>query len=469
MNEKSGRACETLGCLRWARLLALVAGIAAVGGVNGAVSYIVDSAEGPEKAKWAEDVLEFADPFIGSGGTGHTTPAAAYPFGMVQPGPDTSHSGWEHCSAYQYGDKRIRRFSQNHLSGTGCSEFTDLGFMPSADDPDDALRRDYSAGFDKATENASPGYYTATLECGTKVEATCTRHVSLFRFTFPKGKKASLLFDPSWSFSRTKSAEIATMKDRRVSGHVDRHGWPGHEYWFAWEVSAEPTRARVVREAMAEKGRVPICAYEFDADRDNVIYLKVALSRTSAKGARRNIDKEVPGWDFDGVLAANRAAWRRILERVKAKGTRDQLKTLYTSLYHLCFQPNTISDVDEPDLYSTFSCWDTYRAAGPLYTILTPEYVPAFINSMLWHFEKNGHLPVWTLWGKDNQCMVGVHSVPMIVDAYLKGFKGVDWERAFDCVRKTLRENRGRWIARYELLDKYGYYPCDLSANGIRS
>ena len=447
------------------RLLFLVAGIAAVGGVNGAVSYIVDSAEGPEKAKWAEDVLEFADPFIGSGGTGHTTPAAAYPFGMVQPGPDTSHSGWEHCSAYQYGDKRIRRFSQNHLSGTGCSEFTDLGFMPSADDPDDALKRDYSAGFDKAAEKASPGYYTATLECGTKVEATCTRHVSLFRFTFPKGKKASLLFDPSWSFSRTKSAEIATMKDRRVSGHVDRHGWPGHEYWFAWEVSAEPTRARVVRESMAEKGRVPICAYEFDADRDNVIYLKVALSRTSAKGARRNIDKEVPGWDFDGVLAANRAAWRRILERVRAKGTRDQLKTLYTSLYHLCFQPNTISDVDEPDLYSTFSCWDTYRAAGPLYTILTPEYVPAFINSMLWHFEKNGHLPVWTLWGKDNQCMVGVHSVPMIVDAYLKGFKGVDWERAFDCVCKTLRENRGRWIARYELLDKYGYYPCDFIKN----
>ena len=411
-------------CLCWARLWALVVGIVAVGELTAKVSYIVDSAEGPEKAKWAEDVLEFADPFIGSGGTGHTTPAAAYPFGMVQPGPDTSHSGWEHCSAYQYGDKRIRRFSQNHLSGTGCSEFTDLGFMPSADDPDDALRRDYSASFDKATEKASPGYYTATLECGTKVEATCTRHVSLFRFTFPKGKKASLLFDPSWSFSRTKSAEIATMKDRRVSGHVDRHGWPGHEYWFAWEVSAEPTSARVVREARAEKGRVPICAYEFDADKDNVIYLKVALSRTSAKGARRNIDKEVPGWDFDGVLAANRAAWRRILERVKAKGTRDQLKTLYTSLYHLCFQPNTISDVDEPDLYSTFSCWDTYRAAGPLYTILTPEYVPAFINSMLWHFEKNGHLPVWTLWGKDNQCMVGVHSVPMIVDAYMKGFKG---------------------------------------------
>ncbi|MBQ6141094.1 MAG: GH92 family glycosyl hydrolase [Kiritimatiellae bacterium] len=448
---------------------------------HGTVSYIVDAAEGPERAKWnddvAEDVLELADPFIGSGGTGHTTPAAAYPFGMVQPGPDTSHSGWEHCSAYQYGDKRIMRFSQNHLSGTGCSEFTDLGFMPAAGDPASALRRDYAARFDKATEKASPGYYAVTLACGTKVEATCTRHVSLFRFTFPKGKKASLLFDPSWTFSRTKSAEIAPMKERRVSGHVDRHGWPGHEYWFAWEVSAEPTRVRIVREDKAEKGTVPVFAYEFDAGRDNVVYLKVSLSRTSAEGARRNIDAEIPGWDFDGVLAANRAAWRGILARVRAKGTKEQLKALYTSVYHLCFQPNTISDVGEKDLYSTFSCWDTYRAAGPLYTILTPEYVPAFINSMLWHFDNNGHLPVWTLWGKDNQCMIGVHSVPMIVDAYLKGFgergtgkreegrgnrEEVDWEKAWECVRKTLRENRGRYKAKYHILDKYGYYPYDI-------
>ena len=444
--------------------LCIAAGVAIP--VRGAVSYVVDAAEGPERAKWnedvAEDVLELADPFIGSGGTGHTTPAAAYPFGMVQPGPDTSHSGWEHCSAYQYGDRRIRRFSQNHLSGTGCSEFTDVAFMPAAGDPEVALKRDYGARFDKATEKASPGYYAVTLACGTKVEATCTRRVSLFRFTFPKDKKASLLFDPSWTFSRTKSAEIAPMKERRVSGHVDRHGWPGHEYWFAWEISAEPTSARIVREAKAEKGKVPVFAYEFDAGRDNVICLKVSLSRTSAEGARRNIESDVPGWDFDGVLAANRAAWRGILERVKAKGTKEQLKALYTSIYHLCFQPNTISDVGEGDLYSTFSCWDTYRAAGPLYTILTPEYVPAFINSMLWHFDQNGHLPVWTLWGKDNQCMIGVHSVPMIVDAYLKGFKGVDWEKAWRCVEKTLTENRGRHKARYELIETYGYYPFDV-------
>ena len=407
------------------------------------------------------EVLDYVDPFIGTGGTGHTSPAAAYPFGMVQPGPDTSHAGWERCSGYQYGDKRIERFSQNHLSGTGCSEFTDLGFMPAAGDYGKAWKRDYFSKFDKASEKASPGYYAVTLKCGTKVEATCTKHVSLFRFTFPKGKKASLLFDPSWSHRTVRKAEIEPMKDRRVTGRIDREGWPDHDYWFAWEISAEPTGSRVVQKV--GKGRIPKTVYEFGELGDGgVLYLKVALSRTSAEGARRSIDMEVPGWDFGGVLDANRAAWRTILGRVGAKGTPDQVKGLYTSVYHLCFQPNLISDAGEEDIYSTFSCWDTYRAAGPLYTILTPEYVPAFINSMLWHFDRNGFLPVWTLWGKDNQCMIGVHSVPMVVDAYLKGFKGVDWGKAWECVNATLRENRGRYGIDYKTLDKFGYYPCDF-------
>ena len=439
-------------------------------GMSLAAAFIAMAASAQDSGR---DVLDWVDPFIGTGGNGHTTPAAAYPFGMVQPGPDTGHEGWERCSAYQYGDEEIHRFSQNHLSGTGCSEFGDLGFMPSADDPKEALERDYKCGFEKGSEKASPGYYAVTLDCGTKVEATCTRHVSLFRFTFPKGKPATLLFDPSWSFDKTKSVQVSPMKDRRVFGHVDREGWPGHEYWFAWEVSAEPVAAKVVD--YVGDARVPKTVYSFGklgergtGNGEQVLYLKVSLSRTSVEGARRNIDEEVPGWNFDGVLKANRDKWRDILGRVKAKGEPHKIKNFYTAIYHLCFQPNLISDVGEDDLYSTFSCWDTYRAAGPLYTILTPEYVPAFINSMLWHFDKNGFLPVWTLWGGDNQCMTGVHSVPIIVDAYLKrgtgnGERGtVDWEQAYEYVKATLREDRGRCDAEYGMLDKYGYFPCDL-------
>lgn len=412
------------------------------------------SAQGADK-----DVLAWVDPFIGTQGTGHTTPAAACPFGMVQPGPDTSHAGWEHCSAYQYGDRRIERFSQNHLSGTGCSEFTDVGFMPFAGNFNAAWRRDCFQKIDKATEKASPGYYAVTLDTGVRVEMTCTERVAIYRITYLKAP-AHLLFDPSWSFRTVQSVDFAPMKDGKVSGHVFRDGWPDHDYWFAWEVSKEPVASRVV-ERIGNDG-IEKTAYTFDMKAGDVLYLKVSLSRSSAEGAWRNIDAEIPGWDFDGVLAQAQAKWRAILSRVEAKGTDEQMKGLYTSIYHLCFQPNLISDAGEPNVYSTFSCWDTYRAAGPLYTILTPERVPDFVNSMLWHFDRNGFLPVWTLWGGDNQCMIGVHSVPMIVDAYLKGFKGVDWERAWRCVKTTLTKNRQRHAARYDLLDKYGYYPCDV-------
>ena len=406
------------------------------------------------------DVLDCVDPFVGTGGTGHTTPAAAYPFGMVQPGPDTGHGGWERCSGYQYNDRKIARFSQNHLSGTGCSEFTDLGFMPASGRRGEPSWRNVASGYDKRSERASPGYYGVTLEDGVRVEATCSPRVAIWRFTFPKDRPAQLLFDPSWSFGKVKKAEIAGMADRRVSGRIDREGWPGHDLYFAWEISAEPVAKRVVRQAGGAK--IPMRLYDFDVSKDNVVYLKVALSRTSAEGARRNIDAEIPGWDFDGVLAANRAAWRKLLGRVEAKGEAHRLKCLYTSLYHLCFQPNLVSDAGEETEYSTFSCWDTYRAAGPLYTIFAPEYVPDFVNSMIKHFDRNGFLPVWALWGKDNQCMIGVHSVPMVVDAYLKGFEGVDWNKAWECVRTTLTRNRGRYKARYELIEKYGYYPMDI-------
>ena len=414
------------------------------------------------------NVLDWVDPFIGTGGNGHTTPAAAYPFGMVQPGPDTGHGGWSRCSGYQYSDGKIERFSQNHLSGTGCSEFTDLGFMPASGGFDEFVKRGFSCEYDKASEKASPGYYGVTLKDGVKVEATCTDRVALWRFTYPKDRPAWLLFDPSWSFRTVKKLEMAEMANRRVSGHIDRAGWPGHDLYFAWEISAEPVAVRAAQHVGDAK--IPQLVYDLDVSQDGVVYLKVALSRTSAEGARRNIDAEVPGWDFDGVLAANRDAWRTLLGRVKAKGSPNQLKGFYTALYHLCFQPNLVSDVGEDVEYSTFSCWDTYRAAGPLYTILTPEYVPAFVNSMLKHYDRNGFLPVWALWGKDNQCMIGVHSVPMVVDAYLKGFgepgRGnwcqIDWEKAWKCVKTTLTENRNRGKARYELIEKYGYYPCDI-------
>ena len=406
------------------------------------------------------DVLDYADPFIGTQGTGHTTPAAAYPFGMVQPGPDTGTAGWEHCSGYQYGDKRIQRFSQTHLSGTGCADFCDVGFMPFAGDVKAAEKENFFFGFDKKLEKATPGYYSATLDGGVKVEVTCTEHVALYRFTYAK-TPARLLFDPTWAIGRVVDADISSMRDNRVTGHVNRKGWPDRDYYFAFELSRDPKEVYTIA---SDDGKRPCRqVYTFQMKDGDELYLKVSLSRSSAAGAVGNIRMEIPGWDFDGVLSANRTRWRQLLSRLEAEGTETQLKALYTSMYHLCFQPNRLSDAGSAPIYSTFSCWDTYRAAGPLYTLVAPEYVPHFVNSFLWHFDHNGFLPIWTLWGRDNQCMLGVHSVPMIVDAYLKGFKGVDWNRAYECVRRTLTENHPvRGKEGYDLLAKYGYFPFDI-------
>ena len=409
----------------------------------------------------AKDVLEWVDPFIGSAGTGHTTPAATHPFGMVQPGPDTGLNGWAYCSSYQYGDGSIQRFSQTHLSGTGCADFSDMAFMPFVGDIDEAVERKFKDGIIKSREKAKPGYYSVELKSGIKVEITCSEHVAIYRIRFGK-EPARLLFDPTWCHGRVVAADIRPMQDSRVSGHVsDKRGWPNHDYYFAWEISAAPTGERVVRRVGENK--IPLTVYSFDnLKEDDALYLKFSLSRTSEQGAWNNIKAQIPAWDFDGVLAATQAKWREILSRVSAKGCPENIKLLFTSVYRLCFQPNRLSDHGEEPLYSTFSCWDIYRAAGPLYTVLTPEYVPLFVNSMLWHFDNNGFLPVWTLWGRDNQCMIGAHSVPMIVDAYLKGFGGVDWQKAFDCVKTTLTKSGKRHKANYHLIDKYGYYPCDI-------
>ncbi len=422
----------------------------------------------------ANDILDWVDPFVGSGGTGHTTPAATHPFGMVQPGPDTGPEPgqwrWHYCAGYQYTDTKVARFSQLHIQGTGCADAYDVSFMPFCGSVDAEKGDDFWASFDKCDEKATPGYYGVTLDNGTKVEMTATPHAAIYRITFLKDG-ANLLFDPAWG-ARDKEfityAAVSKMKDNRVFGRIERKGWSPHKYWFSWEVSETPVSETVIERFGDAK--VPKTVYAFKGNGEQgtgnkVIYLKVSLSRNSADAAQRNVDAEIPGWDFDGTLAATRGKWRELIGRVQAKGTSERLKTLYAAIYHTMYQPNLISDFGERNVYSTLSCWDTYRAAGPLYTILAPEYVPEFVNTFIWHFDQHGYMPIWTLWDHDNQCMIGVHSIPMLVDAYLKGFKGVDWRKAFECVKASITANettKKRWKAEYDILDKYGYYPFDV-------
>lgn len=418
--------------------------------VTVAVAFVCISALGADNARWV-------DPFVGTAGRGHCTPAAAYPFGMLQPGADTGNKGWDYCSGYLYSDTRIRGFCQTHLNGTGSTDLGDVGFFPFTG----ARPKDFSSSFSHSREAASPGYYAVELDdFGLKVEASCTERVAYWRFNAKEPIRVARLPDYTMSGADNDPPTVVLEKrfnqvsDRVFEGWAKTKGWTEREYWYVIEFD-RPVRL------------------ENDIWRSdsNKLQMRVALSASSLAGARANLAAEGAAWDFDAVHREARSAWNRILSRlhVPRKYGDDVRTSLYTAAYRVCFQPNLLSDVGEKEFYSTFSLWDTFRAAHPLYAELVPEKVPLFINSLLEQGRRNGYLPVWPLWGKETQGMIGTHSVPVIVDAFLRGFKGVDWDEAYAQIRETLRKSHpGRRKENWDVLDRYGYYPFDLiRAEGV--
>ena len=400
----------------------------------------------------------YVDPFIGTAGTGHTFPSACVPFGLVQAGPDTGNGDWAHCSGYSYEDKSIYGFSQTHLNGTGALDLGDVRILPFT-----AESVPESVPYDKASERAKPGFYAVTLAGGTKVEASATERCAIYRISYPKGAKSRLLVDPRWCITRRKpasdcfrSVDVAPDGRTGVSGKVVVNNWVERTYAFKMEFS---------RPFLSEKYLV----FDFGASSGEPLMVKVALSALGGvSDAARNLAAEIPGWDLDRVAAAADAKWSKMLSCVAVEGSDDQKRNFYTSLYHLFIQPNNISDFGQAPYYSTFSTWDTYRAAHPLYTILVPEKAAEFVDSMLEQGRRTGHLPIWTLWGRDNQCMIGTHSIPVIVDWFLKENpvnpdKREFWLSAYAQVKETLtKRHEGRHKERWDLLDRHGYYPYDV-------
>ena len=400
----------------------------------------------------------YVDPFIGTAGTGHTFPSACVPFGLVQAGPDTGNGDWAHCSGYSYEDKSIYGFSQTHLNGTGALDLGDVRILPFT-----AESVPESVPYDKASERAKPGFYAVTLAGGTKVEASATERCAIYRISYPKGAKSRLLVDPRWCITRRKpasasirSVDVAPDGRTGVSGKVVVNNWVERTYAFKMEFS---------RPFLSEKDLV----FDFGASSGEPLMVKVALSALGGvSDAARNLAAEIPGWDLDRVAAAADAKWSKMLSCVAVEGSDDQKRNFYTSLYHLFIQPNNISDFGQAPYYSTFSTWDTYRAAHPLYTILVPEKAAEFVDSMLEQGRRTGYLPIWTLWGRDNQCMIGTHSIPVIVDWFLKENpvnpdKREFWLSAYAQVKETLtKRHEGRHKERWDLLDRHGYYPYDV-------
>ena len=440
------------------------------------------------------DPCSYVDPFVGTAGFGHTTPAACVPFGLVQAGPDTGNGDWDHCSGYNYADKSVLGFSQTHLNGTGCSDLGDVKLLPFVSDtvPESLV-------IDKSSEVARPGYYAVTLEGGVRVEATASEHCAVYRITYPDGVRKRLVVDPRWCIAgvnppsaRIKSCDVSLNGRTGLSGKISCDNWVNRSYAFKMEFS---------RHFSSESGLV----FDFDLKNGESLVVKVALSALGdVAAADRNMRLEVPGFDFTAVEASAHEKWSQALSCVQIEGDDAQKRNFYTSLYHLFFQPNNLAEVGCKPFYSTLSTWDTFRAAHPLYTILMPERAAAFVDSMLEQGRRTGYLPIWTLWGRDNQCMIGTHSVPVIVDWFLKdsfshkehkdsatsaslGTRSARlgslqiaspacaavtrlcvkkqneyWLSAYAQIKDTLtKRHEGRIKERWDLYDKYGYYPFD--------
>ena len=417
-------------------------------------------AAGGDYAKWV-------DPFIGTSATGHTFPGACMPFGMVQPGPDTGNYDWEHCSGYRFDDDSVLGFSQTHLNGTGCPDMGDISLLPFTGD---AALIPSSVKMDKHSEAAEPGYYCVTLEDGTKVEATATERCAIYRITFAKPDANVLVNLPygignlpygTWGSVVMREAHAAENGKDRISGSFMREGWSTGRR-VAFDIRFSRQWNGITELPPLRDGEPPRFVASFGDIGGKSLLVKVALSIRATRGASKNLEAELPGWDFDAVRTAAREKWNELLGRIEIEGTEKEKRNFYTALYHLFIQPNDLSDVDEKPFYSTLSTWDTFRAAHPLYTILTPERVPGFVDSMIEQGRITGHLPIWALGGVENQCMVGTHSVPVMVDAFLKGFPA-DWESAYVQIKETLTKSHPQRLKeRWDLYDTYGYYPFDI-------
>lgn len=425
------------------------------------------------------DFTRYVNPFIGTAFTGHTFPGATYPLGMMQPGPETGNFSWEYCSGYFYDDDRITGFSQNRLNGTGCVDLGDLLMQPFSGEK----RDDLSSSFDKSSEKASPGYYSVKLdENEVNVEITTTPHVAFHRYTFAEGKQASILADFQsglvWQqdrlYTHILNNEVNFENDRLITGYTHRSEWVERTYYFAIEfdkpiITSQQLDPRDTRE------KAPRYILTFDMQDNSTLQMKIAMSTTSIDGAKRNLAEEVNEWNFEQIHDNAKKAWNNYLSRVTIEGTEDDKVNFYTSLYHLYIQPNNIADVDGKyvgpnreisqsstgKFYSTLSQWDTFRAAFPMYTILSPEIISDLVNSMVDYSEQKGHLPIWALMGQETYTMISNHSISMIADAYLKGFDGFDAEKAFQEIKRSITESK-HFKSNWNIYDQYGYYPYDL-------
>lgn len=446
-----------------------------------------------DKKAFKDDILNYVNPFIGTAGHGHTFPGATSPFGMVQLSPDTGLEGWDWCSGYHYSDNSIIGFSHTHLSGTGRSDLMDVMLMPFVGDvklqagtkenPDWG----YRSRFSHDEEWASPGYYKVNLkDYDIMAELTVSPRCGIHRYTFPENINSHIILDLSHHFSTDSViyTSLEVINNNTITGQRKTKGWgePGEKYWsnqqlfFAMQVSKPFQSANVVTDDMIiedkrAEGKNIKAILNFETKQNEKVLIKVGISAVSIENALKNLSNEIPDWNFDEVLAKTQAEWRSKLSTIAVSAPEETKNIFYTAFYHSLLAPCLYNDVNGEYLgsdkkvhttqdfsnYTVMSLWDTFRAQNPLLTLITPDKTNDIINSMLAQYDEYGLLPVWSLWSSETNCMIGYHSIPVIVDAYFKGIRGYNVEKAYEAMKASAMQDEFG----VKELKQYEYIPYD--------
>lgn len=457
------------------------------------LSLCLASCGSSQKGQEMEDLTQFVDPRIGTGGHGHVFYGANVPYGFIQLGPTSIPQSWDWVSGYHVSDSTVIGFPHTHLSGTGIGDLHDINVMPVVGEVTYSRgdASSYETGLwsysDRSKEVVTPGYYRTHLSrYNVDVELTATKRVGFHKYTFLGNESPAIVFDMvnGGCWDKTTEAVIQVVNDSTVSGYRYSKGWADDQrVFFRAEFSRKFDNVEFivndsVKEGDMAKGAQLFARVNFAAGNKEPVYMKVALSPTSEEGAQLNMQTELSGWDFEKTIADAKAAWNKELNKVKVYTTDEASKKIfYTSLYHTLFAPSEFCDVNGDYYgadkqmhkgegfvnYTTFSLWDTYRAAQPLMTILHPEKMSDIINTMLHIHQQQGKLPVWHLMGCETNCMVGNPGVPVVADAILKDIKGFDTELAFKALKESsMLPERGM-----EHRIEYGFIPADKMTEAI--
>lgn len=453
------------------------------------------------------DYAGMVNPFIGTGGHGHTFPGPVVPNGMIQPSPDTRIDGWDACSGYYYDDSSINGFSHTHVSGTGCADYGDVLIMPTVGEQVyknqdfSSQSLPYASSFSHENEVAFPGYYSVVLDrYSVTAELSSTKRAAIHRYTFPESDNSGFIVDMDYSIQRQDNLDmhIDVLSDTELCGYKLTKYWAFDQKICFYAKFSKPFTYELYTDTLVDnKGKAqPLCKalLKFETKDDEQVMVKVGVSAVDVEGAQKNVEAEIPGWDFEKVRKDAYTAWNEYLSKIKIYTENGDYKTIfYTALYHTAISPNLFTDVDgrylgmdlkvhqgNPDkpVYTIFSLWDTFRALHPLLSIIDPKLNNEFISSLLLKHKEGGIFPMWDLASNYTGTMIGYHAASLIADAYTKGYADFDINEAYQaCLRAAEYDTTGIKCPDLVLpclmpMAKYykntlGYVPCDKEHESV--